>query len=251
MADMAGMAGVGVRYYDRPNGDVLANLSERRGATVLGSEVVRDWVRTIDNRWLPVTLPGRGTCLQLSHRTNYPSPCHVHVRLGRRDDFRRLGRIVAGRAVGLVLGGGGSRGLAHRGVIKAIEESGVPIDCIGGTSQGAFMGALYARHMTALRMLPALRYQCEELGTLSAMMQDITWPWVLCFFNGGAFSRMVSDCLGAAQRIEDLWIPFFCCSTNITQACPTCTAAPPTWRHVVAHMGTLCCWAPRSPDLCC
>ena len=46
--------------------------------------------------------------------------------------------------VGLVLSGGGAKGLAHIGVLKAIEEAGVQIDYIGGTSIGAIVGGLYA-----------------------------------------------------------------------------------------------------------
>ena len=46
--------------------------------------------------------------------------------------------------VGLVLSGGGSRGVAHIGVIRALEESGIPIDYIAGTSMGAIIGGLYA-----------------------------------------------------------------------------------------------------------
>lgn len=53
--------------------------------------------------------------------------------------------MIAGKAVGIVLCGGGSRGLAHLGVLTALEDAGVPLDCVGGTSQGAFMAALYAQ----------------------------------------------------------------------------------------------------------
>eukprot|EP00753_Platysulcus_tardus_P011594 PLAT3299.6.p1 GENE.PLAT3299.6~~PLAT3299.6.p1 ORF type:complete len:884 (-),score=381.09 PLAT3299.6:1129-3387(-) len=64
---------------------------------------------------------------------------HHHVRTQQVGDYERMARILTGNAVGVVLGGGGSRGLAHVGAIKAILESGIPIDYIGGTSQGAFM----------------------------------------------------------------------------------------------------------------
>ncbi|MEZ5070043.1 MAG: patatin-like phospholipase family protein [Bacteroidales bacterium] len=57
------------------------------------------------------------------------------------------------QSVGLVLSGGGSKGLAHIGVIKALEEQEVPIDCIGGTSMGAIVGALYAMGMTPDQMI--------------------------------------------------------------------------------------------------
>lgn len=46
------------------------------------------------------------------------------------------------QTVGLVLSGGGSKGLTHIGVIKALEENGIPIDYIGGTSMGAIIGSL-------------------------------------------------------------------------------------------------------------
>ncbi|MCG8478978.1 MAG: patatin-like phospholipase family protein, partial [Spirochaetales bacterium] len=46
------------------------------------------------------------------------------------------------RTVGLALGGGGARGLAHIGVLQCLEEAGVPIDCVTGTSVGSLIGAL-------------------------------------------------------------------------------------------------------------
>lgn len=50
--------------------------------------------------------------------------------------------------VGLVLSGGGAKGIAHIGVIKALEESGIPIDYVTGTSMGAIVGAMYAMGYT-------------------------------------------------------------------------------------------------------
>jgi len=57
----------------------------------------------------------------------------------------------------LVLSGGGARGIAHVGVIKALEEMRVPIDCIAGTSMGAVIGGLYASGMTASRIDETIR----------------------------------------------------------------------------------------------
>uniref|UniRef100_A0A1I7XT43 Swiss cheese n=1 Tax=Heterorhabditis bacteriophora TaxID=37862 RepID=A0A1I7XT43_HETBA len=61
-----------------------------------------------------------------------------------RSDFARLARILTGNAIGLVLGGGGARGAAHIGVLRAIREQGIPIDIVGGTSIGSMIGGLYA-----------------------------------------------------------------------------------------------------------
>ncbi|MBK9515401.1 MAG: patatin-like phospholipase family protein, partial [Flavobacteriales bacterium] len=52
--------------------------------------------------------------------------------------------VVCGQRVGLVLSGGGAAGLTHIGVMKALEENGIPIDYITGSSMGALVGGLYA-----------------------------------------------------------------------------------------------------------
>ena len=65
----------------------------------------------------------------------------------------RVARWMAGKAVGLVLSGGGSRGLAHLGVLHALDDAGVPIDVIGGTSQVNISMALACRsqHLLTLK----------------------------------------------------------------------------------------------------
>ena len=64
--------------------------------------------------------------------------------------------------VGLVLAGGGARGLAHLGVIKYMEELGIPVDVVTGTSMGGLVGGLYA-----------LGYKHDQLDSL---IRDINWP---------------------------------------------------------------------------
>jgi NTE family protein/lysophospholipid hydrolase len=68
-----------------------------------------------------------------------------HLRADRPGDVARLARMITGTSCGLVLGGGGARGFAHLGVLRALEEAGVPIDVVGGTSSGALMAALCAQ----------------------------------------------------------------------------------------------------------
>ncbi len=55
-------------------------------------------------------------------------------------DISRMCRRITGQSLGLALGGGGARGLAHIGVIRALMERNVTVDICGGTSQGAFIG---------------------------------------------------------------------------------------------------------------
>ena len=59
-----------------------------------------------------------------------------------RSDIRRLARYFTNTAIGLVLSGGGARGHAHVGVLHALEELGIPVDYIGGTSMGSFVGGI-------------------------------------------------------------------------------------------------------------
>jgi lysophospholipid hydrolase len=65
-------------------------------------------------------------------------------KVDKMTDFSRLARFLTGTSIGVVLGGGGARGSAHVGMIKAMIEANIPIDMIGGTSIGSFMGALWA-----------------------------------------------------------------------------------------------------------
>ena len=63
-----------------------------------------------------------------------------------------LGSLNA-QSVGLVLSGGGAKGIAHIGIIQALEENNIPIDYVTGTSIGAIIGALYAMGYTPQEML--------------------------------------------------------------------------------------------------
>lgn len=136
---------------------------------------------------------------------------HHNVRLGCDADMKRLARHLAGRAVGLVLGGGGARGLAHLGVLRAMEEVGVPVDFIGGTSQGAFMAALYAQHCHAGSLGQRSDELCRGIGSLSGLLRDFTLP-ILSMFSGKSFSSTIRAALGLGD-IRDTWLPFFCIST--------------------------------------
>ena len=76
-------------------------------------------------------------------------------------DFARMARFLTGTAIGLVLGGGGARGCAHVGMIQAMHEAGIPIDLIGGTSIGAFMGALWADELNIKGYIDRSRDWCK------------------------------------------------------------------------------------------
>lgn len=73
------------------------------------------------------------------------------------------------QAVGLTLSGGGAKGIAHIGVIQALEDNGIPIDCITGTSMGAIVGGLYAMGYTTQEMMELIEsegFSYWSTGTL-------------------------------------------------------------------------------------
>lgn len=93
-----------------------------------------------------------------------------------KGDFHRLARRLCGKSVGLVLGGGGARGLAQVGIIRALEEAGIPIDIVGGTSIGAFIGALYAWDADVVPMYGRAKKFAGRMGSMWRFALDLTYP---------------------------------------------------------------------------
>jgi NTE family protein/lysophospholipid hydrolase len=136
---------------------------------------------------------------------------HYHVRWDRDADIQRLARILTGNAVGLVLGGGGARGLAHIGVIRALEEAGIPIDMIGGTSMGAMVSSLYAMGMDYRAMT-----EVERESISRKPFNEFCLPFIAMIR-----SRRLDDSVKSIYgdiAIEDMWLNWFCVSSNLTTA---------------------------------
>ncbi|XP_035292255.1 patatin-like phospholipase domain-containing protein 7 isoform X1 [Anguilla anguilla] len=132
----------------------------------------------------------------------------------RHSDFSRLARVLTGNAIALVLGGGGARGCSQVGVIKALSESGIPVDLIGGTSIGSLMGALYAEDRSCSRMRVRAREWAMEMTSVFKKVLDLTYP-ITSMFSGASFNSSVSAVFKGKQ-IEDMWIPYFNITTDIT-----------------------------------
>lgn len=151
-----------------------------------------------------------------------------------KNDFLRLARILSGEAVGLVLGGGGARGLSHLGIIKALEEQGIPIDVIGGTSIGSFVGGLYAMDYDLVPIYGRVKKFAGRVGSLWRMMSDLTWP-VTSYTTGHEFNRGIWKSF-RDYRIEDFWISYYCNSTNITESVQEIHSSGFAWRYIRASM---------------
>lgn len=150
------------------------------------------------------------------------------------SDFARLARFLTGTSIGLVLGGGGARGAAHLGVIKAIREAGIPIDMIGGVSIGSFMGALWAQEEDLTRVTQLARQWSFNMTSLWRQILDLTYPST-AMFTGAAFNTLKKDVFGDRQ-IEDLWLPYFAVTTDITKSAPRIHRYGSLWRYVRSSM---------------
>ncbi|PGG97953.1 lysophospholipase NTE1 [Blastomyces parvus] len=161
-----------------------------------------------------------------------------------KGDFHRLARRLCGKSVGLVLGGGGARGIAHIGIIKALEEAGVPIDIVGGTSIGAFVGALYARDADVVPMYGRAKKFAGRMGSIWRFALDLTYPSA-SYTTGHEFNRGIFKAFGDSQ-IEDFWLEFYCNTTNISKSRNEFHSSGYVWRYVRASMSL----AGLLPPLC-
>lgn len=111
--------------------------------------------------------------------------------------------------VGLALGSGSARGWAHIGVIRALTEAGVQVDCVSGTSIGALVGAVYA---------------AGKINVLETWVRQLEWKQILSFMDvvlpksglidGGKIADFVRKQI-QMENIEELPIPFGAVATDL------------------------------------
>uniref|UniRef100_A0A4W2BS94 Patatin like phospholipase domain containing 7 n=1 Tax=Bos indicus x Bos taurus TaxID=30522 RepID=A0A4W2BS94_BOBOX len=152
----------------------------------------------------------------------------------RHSDFSRLARVLTGNAIALVLGGGGARGCAQVGIIRALTEYGIPVDMVGGTSIGAFMGALYSEERSYSQIRIRAKQWAEDMMSMVKTMLDLTYP-ITSMFSGAGFNSSISSVFKDRQ-IEDLWIPYFAITTDISASAMRVHTDGSLWRYVRASM---------------
>lgn len=151
--------------------------------------------------------------------------------------------IPAGRKkVGVVLSGGGAKGMAHIGVLKVLERAGIPVDVITGTSMGSIIGGLYAIGYNANSLDSVVRKQdwsyviTDKEDLRNQSLNDRSKQYTYVFSTGLSFSKKNKSseggiikgknlaelfgqlCTGYTDSLDfskDLKIPFACVATNI------------------------------------
>ncbi len=183
------------------------------------------------------TPEGTGSWLENRHLIR-----HHHICLDSPEDFGRLARFIAGKAIGLVLGGGGARGLAHIGVIKALEESNIPIDMVGGVSFGAIMSAFVGLGWDWHQIYKIFKKFSAHTGAYF----KLTLP-IVSLMDGRRLNRLLQTYYGQTQ-IEDMPRNFFCLSSNLTRSQLNIHDQGPLWRWVRASISIPSVFPPVSHE---
>jgi len=164
-----------------------------------------------------------------------------HIRLGNTTDFSRLARRVTGRSTGIVFSGGGARGFAHVGAVRALEEMKIPVDLIGGTSMGALIGGAWAAGMAYEDIVNICRTFASPRQIL-----DYTFP-ISALTRSKKVTRIFQQAFGEL-KLENLWTPFFCVSTNMTRSEPYIHRQGDLWLAVRASTAIPGIFAPVVVD---
>ena len=152
-----------------------------------------------------------------------------HLREDDPQHFTRLARRLTGRGRGLVLSGGGARGYVHLGVQRALEENHIDIDMVGGSSMGALLGGAMALGLDSTR----IKSLSAEFANPRALF-DYTLP-VAALMKSAKLTRFCRLLFGDV-RIEDLWVPYFCVSTNLSHGSEMLHSEGYLWEAVRASI---------------
>jgi NTE family protein len=126
--------------------------------------------------------------------------------------MQRLTRFIQGRAIGLVLAGGGARGLVHLGIYKALEEKGIPIDIVGGASAGSIVGGILAMDLQVDAAFALLK----EMAAINPTKRDTDLLPFVSLIRGKKLKKALHYAY-QDRNIEDLWREFFCVSSNMSR----------------------------------
>jgi NTE family protein len=143
---------------------------------------------------------------------------------------RRITRRLTGRALGLVLSGGGARAFAHIGVLEVLAEEGITFDRVGGTSMGAFVGAMASEGWSPDR----IRGICETEMVRHSPFSDYTLPRH-ALIRAHRAERMLRRLFGE-RTLEQLTLPLFTISADMLSARLVIHRTGPLWEAVGASM---------------
>ena len=202
---------------------------------VLLADATADPARSHAERTLLAGTPGQRAALSLVlvHESDTRIPTgtpdwlaprdltrHIHVRKGHAADMRRAGRMLSGRAVGLVLAGGGARGLVHLGVLQGLYEAGIEFDMVGGTSAGGIMGTYAALDVPGDRLREGTEHIFTQIerGNITGDFNAVPY---ISLIKGerahAAMQRSLEDHARPGIDMTDSWKTFFVIASDFTE----------------------------------
>jgi NTE family protein len=157
---------------------------------------------------------GAVPCHTPAWRNAVPVERVLHVCRDDDRDLARLARLLTGRSTGLVLSGGGARGYAHIGALRALREHGIPLDFLGGTSMGAVIAAGVALGWNGEELESRVRNAFVDTSPLN----DFALP-MLALMKGLKVEERLAEHFGD-RDISDMKVPFFCMSSDLSRGTP-------------------------------
>lgn len=159
-----------------------------------------------------------------------PVKSYHHFKKSNKEDLNRIARLILGRGVGLVLGGGGAKSFAHIGVYKALCELNIPVDFVGGTSMGSVIAAGIAMNFSVEEMTEYIKKYMVK----NKKFNDYTLP-IVSLLGGNGWLYALQNTFGETC-IEDLWRSFFCLASNFTLRRAELLKSGPVYKAVRASV---------------
>ena len=132
--------------------------------------------------------------------------------------FERIVHHLRGIQIGLALGGGAARGMAHFGVLKALEQHGIYIDMLAGTSAGAMTGTLYAAGLDPEHLIRIFKTDLQPPWFFRHLPGGSYW-YLLYKYRRKKFDSMLRKYLSHAT-MEQLLLPMFTISVDLVEGGP-------------------------------
>ncbi|QKZ13182.1 patatin-like phospholipase family protein [Spirosoma sp. KUDC1026] len=159
---------------------------------------------------------------------------HYHLRSGLKRDMARFARILSGTSVGLVLAGGGAKGFAHIGVLRALQEWDIPVDVVGGTSVGGLVAATFSFD----EAIEPTTWHLRKAAHFNPTKDYNVLPFI-SLIRGRRIEQMIQTCISdftgnPTPYIEDSWLTFFALSSNYTRAREEIHTRGPMLKYLLA-----------------
>jgi predicted acylesterase/phospholipase RssA len=202
------------------------------------AELNRDLVNYIDNS--PNLLAEKYLVIIHDPSTKIPEgtaellaqlKCDQHFHVALPEDYQRVARFMLGRSLSLVFSGGGLRGIAHQGLVGAFYERNLPVDLSAGTSFGSLPAVFCGLRMSSEQMVEVWASMVEKIRKVV----DLTLP-IAALSKGEVLYEVLTQAMPPSIYMEDLWIPCFSVSTNITEFVTTMHRTGPAWEAVRASL---------------